>query len=273
MTYLMILLAPIFGGLIYGVERVIKARMQNRIGPPLLQPFYDFLKLMDKRIFIIHSYHAILGVMHFVASWVALALLFLGADLLIVIFFHLLSTVILVVAGFSVKSTFSYIGANRELISLLAYEPIFVLSAIGFYYVTGSFEAGNVINYDGVPLFSMILIFISLLTVLPIKLKKSPFDVAEAHQEIVGGAEIEYSGAFFEALYTAKWLEYLFVYSFIFLFAGDNYILGAILAVFTFMLLNLIDNATSRVNFQSMLKFVYFVSLPLAVINLIFLVG
>ncbi|MBL7721530.1 MAG: NADH-quinone oxidoreductase subunit H, partial [Chitinophagaceae bacterium] len=38
---LLIILAPLIGGLVYGLERIIKARMQRRIGPPVLQPFYD----------------------------------------------------------------------------------------------------------------------------------------------------------------------------------------------------------------------------------------
>ena len=46
-TFLLILsiFAPILGGFIYGIERKVKARMQNRQGPPLIQPFYDFFKL------------------------------------------------------------------------------------------------------------------------------------------------------------------------------------------------------------------------------------
>jgi len=39
---LLILLAPLIGGLVYGFERIIKARMQRRIGPPLLQPSMIF---------------------------------------------------------------------------------------------------------------------------------------------------------------------------------------------------------------------------------------
>jgi len=46
----MILLAPLIGGLVYGFERIIKARMQRRLGPPLWQPFYDFLKLAAQRM-------------------------------------------------------------------------------------------------------------------------------------------------------------------------------------------------------------------------------
>ena len=60
MEYILILLVPIFGGLIYGLERVVKARMQNRVGPPLLQPFYDMYKLLGKEPFmIIHFYYDI----------------------------------------------------------------------------------------------------------------------------------------------------------------------------------------------------------------------
>ena len=42
---LLVILAPFIGGLIYGIERKVKARMQRRIGPPVLQPFYDSLVL------------------------------------------------------------------------------------------------------------------------------------------------------------------------------------------------------------------------------------
>ena len=97
---LLILLAPLIGGLVYGFERIIKARMQRRIGPPLLQPFYDFLKLADKRKMIVHSAHAFLGIMHFVSLWFALAVLLLGGDLILVIFLHLLSTSLIILAGF-----------------------------------------------------------------------------------------------------------------------------------------------------------------------------
>ena len=46
---LYLLLAPILGGLLSGCDRIISARMQRRKGPPLLQPFYDFLKLWGKQ--------------------------------------------------------------------------------------------------------------------------------------------------------------------------------------------------------------------------------
>lgn len=49
MVVLYILFAPLAGGLLEGADRKISARMQGRIGPPLLQPFYDVRKLMKDR--------------------------------------------------------------------------------------------------------------------------------------------------------------------------------------------------------------------------------
>ena len=42
------ILAPIVGCLLAGLDRIISARMQGRVGPPLLQPYYDVRKLIDK---------------------------------------------------------------------------------------------------------------------------------------------------------------------------------------------------------------------------------
>ena len=44
---LFLLLAPLAGGLLDGLDRIIAARMQGRKGPPLLQPFYDLAKLFS----------------------------------------------------------------------------------------------------------------------------------------------------------------------------------------------------------------------------------
>jgi ech hydrogenase subunit B len=266
---LLIVLAPLIGGLVYGFERIVKARMQRRIGPPLLQPFYDFLKLADKRKMMVHSAHAFLGIMHFASLWFALAVLLLGGDLILVIFLHLLSTALLILAGYSTRSIFSHLGANRTAISILAYEPVLIIIAVSIFILTGSFDTAVVYNWEEPLLFKMPLAFIALLLVLPIKLKKSPFDVAEAHQEVTGGVELEFSGIFFEAVYTAKWLDYVFCYTLVFLFAGNNILLGIGLIIFTFFYLNALDNSSARVNYKQMLRFSLMVSFSLAFINLL----
>ena len=266
---LLILFAPVIGGLVYGFERVVRARMQRRIGPPLLQPFYDFLKLADKRKMIVHSTHAFLGIMHFVSLWFALAVLLLGGDLILVIFLHLLSTSLLILAGYSTRSIFSHLGANRTAISLLCYEPVLIIIAVSVYMFTGSFDVSSIFSYKEPLLFKMPLAFIALLLILPIKLKKSPFDVAEAHQEITGGVELEFSGIFFEAIYTAKWLDYVFCYTLVYLFGASNPLLGLGLVLFVFLYLNALDNSSARVNYKQMLRFSMMVALPVAFINLL----
>lgn len=266
---ILIITAPLIGGLVYGFERIIKARMQRRIGPPLLQPFYDFLKLADKRKMIVHSAHAFLGIMHFVSLWFALGVLLLGGDLILVIFLHLLSTALLILAAYSTRSIFSHLGANRTAISILAYEPVLIIIAVSIFMLTGSFDAGAAFQAEQPLLYKMPLAFIALLLVLPIKLKKSPFDVAEAHQEVTGGVELEFSGIFYEAVYTAKWLDYVFCYVLVYLFAGSNILLGIGLMIFTFIYLNALDNSSARVSYKQMLRFSLMVSFSLAFINLL----
>jgi ech hydrogenase subunit B len=269
-TIFLILLAPVIGGLVYGFERIVKARMQRRIGPPLLQPFYDFMKLADKRRMIVHSTHAFLGIVHFFSLWFALAVLMLGGDLILVIFLHLLSTSLLILAGYSTRSIFSHLGANRTAVSILAYEPVLILIAVSVYLLTGSFDASSIFAFNEPLLFKLPLAFVALLLVLPIKLKKSPFDVADAHQEITGGVELEYSGIFFEAVYTAKWLDQVFCYTLVYLFGASQPWIGLGLVLFAFLFVNSLDNSSARVSYKQMLRFTLAVALPVAFINLLF---
>jgi ech hydrogenase subunit B len=255
--------------LIYGFERIVKARMQRRIGPPLLQPFYDFLKLADKRKMIVHSTHAFLGIMHFFSLWFALAVLLLGGDFILVIFLHLLSTSLLILAGYSTRSIFSHLGANRMAVSVLAYEPILILIAVAAFMTTGSFDIFSIFSYNQPLLLKMPLAFVALMLILPIKLKKSPFDVAEAHQEITGGVELEYSGIFFEAIYTAKWLDEIFCYTLVYLFGASNPLIGLGLVLFAFIFVNALDNSSARVSYKQMLRFSLTIALPIAFINLL----
>ena len=270
MSLFLTLFAPLLGGFVYGFERVVRARMQRRRGPPLLQPFYDMFKLMEKRTLIVHALHALLGVAHFFVLWITVGALFFGANLLYVIFLHLFALILLVLAGYSVRSPYSHVGANRELMAAVAYEPVLLMVAVGFFLATGSFEASQIVHADSA-LARMPLLFAALLIVVPIKLKKSPFDAVEGHQEIVGGVEVEYSGLFYEFLYMARFLEYLFVYGFVYLFAGGSVFLGLLLMFGTFLAVNLVDNATARVRPMHMVKITYALAMSLAVANLIWM--
>ncbi len=267
MSWFLALFAPVFGTLVSGIDRVVRARMQRRLGPPLMQPFYDMFKLLDKRPMMVHKLHIVLGVMHFMALWASIALFMFGGHLLYIIFTHLLSVIFLILAGYSVRSPFSHLGANRELLALFAYEPILILMAVGFYLTCGSFEV-SVITSNSPAIVSMPLMFIALLILLPLKLKKSPFDAPEAHQELCGGVEIEYSGFFYEVIYVSKMTEIIFVYALVFLFAGQNILLGIILVTGSFFLVNAVDNATGRIRIDHLVKKVYATAFVLALLAL-----
>ena len=45
--------APFVGGLLAGFDRILSARMQSRQGPPIMQPFYDVMKLWNKENIVV----------------------------------------------------------------------------------------------------------------------------------------------------------------------------------------------------------------------------
>lgn len=267
MSWFLTLMAPLFGTLISGVDRIVRARMQRRQGPPLLQPFYDMFKLLDKRPMMVHRLHIVLGVLYFIALWTSIGILMFGGHLLYVIFMHLLGVIFLVLAGFSVRSPFSHIGANRELLALVAYKPVIILMSVGFYISSGSFEVSTILSSPPA-LYSMPLMFIALLILLPLLLKKSPFDAPEAHQEIVGGIEIEFSGFFYEVIYMAKMTEIIYVYTLVFLFGGQSFWLGTLLVIASYFLTHAVDNATGRIRIDNLVQKIYTTAFVLAVLSL-----
>jgi formate hydrogenlyase subunit 4 len=61
-----LLLAPVAGGLLAGVDRRLTAWMQGRVGPPILQPFYDVFKLLKKEYIIVNVYQNLFVLLFFV---------------------------------------------------------------------------------------------------------------------------------------------------------------------------------------------------------------
>jgi formate hydrogenlyase subunit 4 len=124
---LFVVFAPVFGGLLAGVDRRVSARMQGRVGPPLLQPFYDVGKLLQKTTRQINPIAEPLLVAHVGYMAACGALLVSGTDLIFTAFIFALAALLLVLAAGSANSPFSFTGAERELVVLLASEPFFIL--------------------------------------------------------------------------------------------------------------------------------------------------
>jgi len=271
---LFVLLAPIAGGLLAGIDRKLTARLQGRIGPPLLQPFYDVGKLFLKENLVVRRSQNLFVEFFLVMTIFTGALMFAGGDFLLVIFALTLAGVFFVLGGFKSSSPYSFVGAQREALQMMSYEPAIMLVAVGMYMVTGSFQIKEIVQYPRALIFDLPGIFLALLFILPIKFRKSPFDLStshHAHQEIVKGITTEFSGRTLALIEIAHWYEYVLVLFIGYLFFANNFWWGALLALLIFELVIIVDNAAARVRWQWMLGGTWIVALIAGGLNIIFL--
>ena len=248
-----ILLAPLAGGLISGLDRKITARMQGRVGPPVLQPFYDVRKLLGKENIVVNVSQKFYVFAFLLFVIFTGALFFAGADLLLVIFALTLANVFLILGAYSTFSPYSFIGAERELLQMMAYEPMVILSAVGMYMVTKSFYVADIAAFDQPLILQLPGAFLGLVFILTIKFRKSPFDLSmshHAHQELVRGILTEFSGQELAMVEVAHWYENIFLLGFVYLFFAWNPVLAVAAAVITYFLEIFIDNNAARLNWQ-----------------------
>lgn len=275
---LYLLLAPILGGLLSGCDRIISARMQRRKGPPLLQPFYDFLKLWGKQPIAVNKAEGfyIFGFLLFVL--LTGTLFFAQGDILLVVFTLTMASVCLIIAAYAVDSPYSQIGAERELVQTMAYEPMLLMVALGFYLASGSFSVGDILTGAHMNILRMPGIFFGLCFILLIKFRKSPFDISmshEAHQELIGGLKTEISGRTLAVAEIAHWYENVFLFGLVLLFfASDTWwtwLLGLAICEIVFFAEILIDNCCARIKWERMLASTWLVGLMAGFLNIAFL--
>ncbi len=269
---LIIILAPLAVGLALGVDRKITARMQNRRGPPVVQPFYDIGKLLAKRPLLLNSFQVVFAGAALLFQAAALALFVAGGDLLVAFFVSGTGAVCLVMGAFSARSPYSYVGGQRELVAILAYEPVLFLAilAIG---LEGSFLVSDI---GGGLLYSLPLVLLTLVPVLVILLEKSPFDVPTAHQEIMSGPYVEYSGPYLAIAEVARWFQLAFVFGLVTLFFWSSdpvvSIAGKLALAFVVLFVTIvIDNITARLTRGRMVRFMLTAGVGLVAINLLLL--
>jgi len=266
-----ILLAPIVGGLVAGIDRKVTARMQGRVGPPILQPFYDVGKLFEKENVVVTISQNFWIISYLVFMAVSGALFFSGGDFLLVIFAFTLSHIFLVLGAYASNSPYSHVGAERELIQIIAYEPMIILTAVGMYLVTKSFNISDIIA-SGIPIIEFLPgVFIGYLMVLTLKLRKSPFDLStshHAHQEIVKGVTTDFSGPNLAKIEIAHWYEYVVILGVVWLFFGFNPVIAVAAIIITYFLEILIDNTFARAKWQFTLKSAWLIAGALGLVNL-----
>jgi ech hydrogenase subunit B len=264
--------APILGCLIAGIDRKLTSRLQGRVGPPLLQPYYDVRKLFQKDNMIVNSSQNFYVVIYVVFVVLSLLMLVFKMDILMIIFVYTISSVALIVGGMSTGSPYARVGSSREIMAILSYEPILILYALAIFLLTGTFNLSALDNATSPLLIYIPLIFISMLFVMNIKFKKSPFDYStshHAHQELVKGMLTEYSGPGLAGIEIGHFFEYVFLLALMFLFWNVNIVIGLLLAVIAFLFVIIMDNITARIYWQWMLKMSWTILLIISVVNIL----
>jgi NADH-quinone oxidoreductase subunit H len=194
------------------LDRNWYAKLQNRVGPPFLQPLADIIKLFAKEdITPRHASAVIFNMVPIIAfasvctsffyipiyKSAAISKIYFSFDLVAVLYLLTLPTVMLFLAGYFSVSLYSTIGAVRALSQLFAYEvplcAVFLSPAI----IAGSWSIIDIVGYfEAHPSHLLINVigFVVAIIALQGKLERTPFDIPEAETEIVGGPLTEYSG-------------------------------------------------------------------------------
>jgi formate hydrogenlyase subunit 4 len=274
---LYILLAPVAGGLLSGIDRRFTAWMQGRVGPPLLQPFFDIFKLLKKEYVLVNLYQNMYLFLFLIFVMLSGSLFFAGADLLLVIFALTLAGVFFAFAGFAVNSPYCHIGAEREIIQMMSYDPMLIALAIGMYVVTGSFNVADIYSFGREGhrvIYFLPLVFAGYVYVLTIKFRKSPFDISlshHAHQELVKGLATEFSGKYLAIIEIAHWYENVLLLGIVYLFFSFNAVAGIAAVLIVWVTEMFIDNSYARVKWQLMFKSSWLVTLAAGITNFVIL--
>ena len=159
LAMLNVAVALLLSPLAEGVMRKLKAIVHSRTGPPLTQPYLDLLKLLGKEDIesgqtpVMQRFAACLSL----ATILTLACLVpLGfpaplngsGDAILVIYLLTLSGICTLLAGLAAGSTYSLVGISREMMTMIALEPLFAVAIVSGAVRTGSFRLDTVLNED-----------------------------------------------------------------------------------------------------------------------------
>ena len=273
-----LILSPLIGGLLDGVDRILSARMQRRKGPGILQPFYDLRKLFSKEMIAVNNVQLLLNLSYLVILVTAGSMLFAGEDLLMVLFILSTADMFLIMSASSDSSPYANMGASREMLQMMAYEPLTLLIAVGFYLTTGSFHVSDIIAADHSAIIWMPGLLVGFLFTSAIKFRKSPFDLStshHAHQEMVKGITTEMSGITLAIMNIAEYYEMVLLYGIFFLFFVNStwwsWIIALIACAVIFFLEVLWDNVSARVKWKTLLYSCWSVTLVAGGVNILIL--
>ena len=218
-----IALAP---GLV-GFIRLVKARLQNRRGSPLWQPYLELAKLFQKEVVVSNNASWIFHVTPFIVFASTAAVVFLlpvlaaplpfdgVGDLLVVVYLLLLGTFFLALAGLDPATAFGGMGASREMTIAAIAEPTIALAIFSLALGAGSTNLSQIVvatlNDPGAALApGHLLAFAALFIVSLAETGRLPVDNPATHLELTMIHEamiLEYSGRYLALIEWAAWLK------------------------------------------------------------------
>ena len=275
------LFTAVAGCLVSWIDRKVSARVQWRVGPPLLQPFYDLVKLTGKETivpgkgarlpFLISPLVAMSAVI-LVSTLLWRVIMspettFIG-DLIVIVYLLTIPSIALIVGGSSSGNPLASLGASREMKLILAYELPFILAIfVPVIKSGGSIRLGELLFYqwnNGMILGSLsgFIAFAVAIICMQAKLGLVPFDMAEAETEIIAGTFIEYSGAALAVHKLGRWMM-LFVVPMLLVvlfmggivFSSWHSLWGILKYVLLLVIVILIRNTNPRVRIDQAVKF------------------
>ena len=206
------------GLLLCGIDRKLVARMQKRVGPPILQPFYDFFKLLGKETIVPRVANRtvfLIAPLVGLAAQVIIQLFipvfsfsaFSGvADVIVILYLLLIPALSVIMGAASSGSPYAGVGLSREMVTILSVELPLVLVLLAVAKTVGNaigtglcFSLTDIVRYQVtngslITKVSMIPAAVAMLLIIPGETGSHPFDAAEAETEICEGMLAEYSG-------------------------------------------------------------------------------
>jgi formate hydrogenlyase subunit 4 len=221
LTVLNVAVALLLSPMVEGVLRKFKAYIHSRQGPPLTQPYLDLLKLLGKEDLRTSSdpfYRAAPSVA--LASVLLLATLVpmgsapplgFAGDIIVLIYVAAMSAVAMILVAYGSGSPYAFVGGSREMMVLLAVEPVVAIALVVGALKSGALATGEILEWNAAngPTMSMVLAGIALFLALQAQAGKLPFDIPEADQEIMGGPLVEQSGPRLALLRWTLWAKQL----------------------------------------------------------------
>jgi formate hydrogenlyase subunit 4 len=193
--------------------RKVKARLLRRRGPPILQPYRDIMRLLNKEVVLSHNASWLFRVapyLIFAATWVAAALVptfamglhfSWSADLIAITALIGSARFFLALAGMDVGTSFGGIGSSREVMIASLAEPAMIMITFTVALIAGSTQLSNIAAFMLSPeaglSVSMGLALIALIIVSIAENARVPVDNPATHLELTMVHEamvLEYSG-------------------------------------------------------------------------------